>query len=123
MTDDDRRASGLKKMNEVYGWDMQDQPGDFFSLTIEHLFGTIWQRDGLSLRDRRLLLIGLLLGHGTYEMLDVQIDSALRVGDISADELREVVIFLSHYAGWPKGAKLNTTVETAIAKRAAEPRT
>lgn len=119
MTDDDRRTSGLRKMNEVYGWDMQDQSGDFFGLTVEHLFGTIWQRDGLSLRDRRLLLIGLLLGHGTYEMLDVQIDSALRVGDVSADELREIVIFLAHYAGWPKGAKLNTTVETAIAKRAA----
>ena len=118
---DDSRARGLEKMNEVYGWDMQDQPGDFFGLTVEHLFGTIWQRDGLSLRDRRLLLIGLLLGHGTYEMLDIQIDSALRVGDISADELREIVIFLSHYAGWPKGAKLNTTVETAIAKRPADP--
>jgi 4-carboxymuconolactone decarboxylase len=118
MTDDDRRASGLKKMNEVYGWDMKEQPGDFFGLTVEHLFGNIWQREGLSLRDRRLLLIGLLLGHGTYEMLDVQIDSALRVGDISPDELREIVILLSHYAGWPKGAKLNTAVETIIARQA-----
>ena len=30
--------------------------------------------------------------------------------------MREVVIFLSHYAGWPKGAAFNTTVETAIAR-------
>ncbi|MFY9589131.1 MAG: carboxymuconolactone decarboxylase family protein [Actinomycetota bacterium] len=117
MTDDDRRARGLQKMNEVYGWDMKDQPGDFFGLTASHLFGEIWQREGLSLRDRRLLLIGLLLGHGTYEMLDIQIDSALRVGDLSADELREIAIFLAHYAGWPKGAKLYTAVEKAAASK------
>ncbi len=115
MSDDDRRARGLAKMNEVYGWDMKEQPGDFFDLTASHLFGEIWEREGLSLRDRRLLLIGLLLGHGVDEMLDIQIDSALRVGDLSADELREIAIFLAHYAGWPKGAKLYTAVEKATA--------
>ena len=116
MKDDERRARGLAKMNEVYGWDMKDQPGDFFSVTVEHLFGDIWERGDLSLRDRRLLLIGLLLGHGTYEMLDIQIDSALRVGDVGAEDLREIALFLAHYAGWPKGAKLHTAVEAAIAK-------
>ena len=32
--------------------------------------------------------------------------------------LREIVIFLTHYAGWPQGAKLNSQVEELIAKAA-----
>ena len=50
---DELRRKGLEKMNEVYGWEMPDMPGDFFGLTVDHLFGTIWTRPGLSMRDRR----------------------------------------------------------------------
>ena len=32
------------------------------------------------------------------------------------DALREIVVFLSHYAGWPQGARLNSIVEETIAK-------
>ena len=38
---DDRRQRGLEKMEEVYGFDVQDGPGDFFGYTVEHLFGEI----------------------------------------------------------------------------------
>ena len=43
MSDDaetsDRRRRGLAKMAEVYGWEVGDGPGEFFSMTVEHLFG------------------------------------------------------------------------------------
>jgi 4-carboxymuconolactone decarboxylase len=117
---DDARQRGLDKMNEVYGWDMQDQAGDFFGLTAEHLFGNIWMREGLSVRDRRLLAIGLLVGHGLFDLVDVQFDSGLRTGDLDEQALREIVIFLAHYAGWPKAARLNSSVEGLIAQRAEE---
>ena len=48
---DEVRKKGLEKMNEVYGWEMPDMPGEFFALTVDHLFGTIWSRPGLSMRD------------------------------------------------------------------------
>ena len=37
---DELRKKGLAKMNEVYGWEMPDMPGDYFALTVDHLFGT-----------------------------------------------------------------------------------
>jgi 4-carboxymuconolactone decarboxylase len=114
----DRRRRGLDKMSEVYGWDVQDGPGDFFGITIDHLFAEIWTRPGLSLRDRRLLLLGLLTGQGMQDVADIQIDAALRGGDLSADELREIAIFLTHYAGWPAGARLSMQVEKLIADHA-----
>ena len=50
---DELRRKGLEKMNEVYGWEMPDMPGEYFAVTVDHLFGTIWTRPGLSMRDRR----------------------------------------------------------------------
>ena len=43
---DELRRKGLEKMNEVYGWEMPDIEGDYFDLTVDHLFGTIWTRPG-----------------------------------------------------------------------------
>ncbi len=101
-------------MAEVYDFEVHDGPGDFFGYTVEHLFGEIWERPGLSLRDRRLLLIGLMVADGLDDTLGIQLQSTLAKGDLSAEDLREIVVFLAHYAGWPKAASLNTMVETAI---------
>jgi 4-carboxymuconolactone decarboxylase len=117
QSDPDKRQRGLETMAAVYGWpEVGDGPGDFFGYTVEHLFGEIWNRPGLSFRDRRLLLIGLLVGRGLHDVIPIQLDAALGNEELSADELREVVILLCHYAGWPDGAKLNSQVEAALAK-------
>ncbi|HLF99133.1 MAG TPA: carboxymuconolactone decarboxylase family protein [Acidimicrobiia bacterium] len=121
---DDRRARGLEIMRQVYGWEIDepstDDPGDFLNLTVDHLFGTVWDRGDFTLRERRLLLVGLLVGLGLDDVAELQCDAALRVGDLSATDLRELVVFLAHYAGWPRGAKLNSAVETLIARYAGE---
>jgi 4-carboxymuconolactone decarboxylase len=115
---DDRRERGLARMSEVYGWEVQDGPGDFFAITVDHLFADIWSRPGLSLRDRRLLLLGLLVGQGQQDVADIQIGAALRQAELTPDELREIAIFLTHYAGWPSGARLSMQVEKLIGEQA-----
>ncbi len=110
------RRRGLEKMEQIYGFEMNDMEGDFFRYTAEHLFGDIWQRPGLSNRDRRLLLIGMLAGQGAHDVLSIQIPAAYQSGELDAAALREVVIMLSHYAGWPVGARLNSLVEDTLAK-------
>jgi 4-carboxymuconolactone decarboxylase len=115
---DDQRQRGLAKMSEVYGWEVQDGPGDFFGLTVDHLFAEIWTRPGLTLRDRRLLLLGLLVGQGLQDVTGIQIDAALRRGELTPEELREIAIFLTHYAGWPKGAQLSMQTEKLIGEHA-----
>jgi 4-carboxymuconolactone decarboxylase len=112
----EQRRRGLETMAAVYGWEVQDGPGDFFGLTVEHLFGEIWNREGLSFRDRRLLLIGLLVGMGLDDVTPIQLGAALTNDELGADELREIVVFLTHYAGWPRGAKLNQQVEELLSR-------
>ena len=110
------RRRGLEKMEQVYGFEMSDGEGDFFRYTADHLFGDVWQRPGLSDRDRRLLLIGLLAGTGAHDVLGIQVPAAHAKGELDDDALREIVIFLCHYAGWPVGARLNSLVEETIGK-------
>ncbi|WP_332642114.1 carboxymuconolactone decarboxylase family protein [Aeromicrobium sp.] len=112
------RAKGLRKMEQVYGFDMSDGGGDFFAYTADHLFADIWNRPGLTDRDRRLLLIGMLAGQGAADVLGIQVPAAYGAGDLDDEALREIVVFLSHYAGWPQGARLNSIVEETIAKAA-----
>ncbi|GAA2574028.1 carboxymuconolactone decarboxylase family protein [Actinomadura fulvescens] len=117
---DERRARGLDMMRQVYGWEIGDAPGDFFGITVDHLFGEIWTRPGLSLRDRRLLLIGMLAGQGLNDVLDIQIPAALQNEELSPAELREIAIFLTHYIGWPLGSRLSVQIDGLIAKERAK---
>jgi 4-carboxymuconolactone decarboxylase len=112
----DEAPPGLAKMNEVYGWDSPDYPGDFFAITRDHLFGEIWTRPNLDIPQRRLMLIGLMAGRGLEDVLEIQLDAAYRLGELDAAQLREIVVFLAHYAGWPTAAGLNKIVEKVIAK-------
>lgn len=110
------RRRGLEKMEQVYGFEMSDGSGDFFRYTADHLFADIWNRPGLSDRDRRLLLIGLLAGSNQHDVLTIQIPAALAAGELDEQQLREIVILLCHYAGWPSGSRVNQIVEDAIGK-------
>ena len=115
MTDDDRRRQGQELMRRVYGWDIEPTK-PFEVQTVDHLFGEVWADGSLSVRDRRLVLIGLAAATGQEDVAALQLDAALRLGELGADDLRELVVFLAHYAGWPRAAKLNTEVEDLIAR-------
>ena len=117
--DPQKRQQGLEMMREVYGWDFADGPGHFYGYTVEHLFADIWQRPGLSMRDRRLLLLGLMVGNGLYDVVPIQLQAALGNGELDEESARELVVFLAHYAGWPAGAKLNSMVEELLGKASA----
>jgi 4-carboxymuconolactone decarboxylase len=48
--------------------------------------------------------------------LPVQLDAALSRDEFTPDQLREIVIFLTQYVGWPRGAAFNSLVEDRVRK-------
>jgi 4-carboxymuconolactone decarboxylase len=112
----DVRQRGLAKMSEVYGWEFADAPGDHFAVTADHLFAEIWSRPALTVRERRLLLLGALTAQGNFDVAEIQIGAALRNGELSEEQLREIALFLCHYVGWPAGTTLDGTVGKVIAQ-------
>jgi 4-carboxymuconolactone decarboxylase len=81
----------------------------------------VWEEGSMSVKERRLLLIGLCVGSGLDDVAELQLDAAVRQGELDAEDLRSIVVLLAHYAGWPKGAKLNSAVEKIIARMDATP--
>ncbi|BBA90379.1 carboxymuconolactone decarboxylase family protein [Mycobacterium pseudoshottsii] len=115
---DELRRKGLDKMNEVYGWEMPNIEGDaYFDPTVDHLFGTIWTRPGLSMRDRRLMTLTAVTAIGNRDLAEIQINAALLNGELTEAELKEMAVFLTHYLGFPLGSGLNGAVDTVVARR------
>lgn len=73
-------------------------------LSVNHLFARIWTREGLSIRDRRLVTIALLAAQGRPDQLRDHIRGA-RLGEdpLSEEEIRELMVHVAHYAGWAAG--------------------
>ena len=116
--DTGNRQQGLKVMDEVYGTGFTDTlPREYTPVlekTVEHLFGEIWSRPGLSVRDRRLLVIGATAALGRADLIEIQVRGALANRELSAEELREAVLQLQYYVGWGNGSQVNSGVEAAL---------
>ena len=114
---DELRKKGLAKMNEVYSWEMPNMEGDeFFDLTVDHLFGAIWTRPGLSMRDKRIMTLTVVTALGIQDLAEIQANAALHNEELTASELKEMALFLTHYLGFPLGSKLDGAV-TKVAKQ------
>jgi 4-carboxymuconolactone decarboxylase len=69
-------------------------------ITQQVLFGQVWERPGLSKRDRSLVTVATLIaGYRTNE-LPFHMKRALENG-VTKEELVEVITHLAFYAGWP----------------------
>jgi 4-carboxymuconolactone decarboxylase len=117
----DARVTGMAKMQEVYGFtvDPADLPGRYTDITVDHLFGTVWTDDTIDLRQRRLLTIGVLAAQDKPELLEIQFDAVLERGELTVEQVREVVVHLTHYVGWPISTGISGAAETIIRRRAA----
>jgi 4-carboxymuconolactone decarboxylase len=63
------------------------------------LFGEVWERSGLSKRDRSLITCATLIALGREKLVG-HLQRALDNG-LKQSELSEVITHLAFYAGWP----------------------
>ncbi|MET0899019.1 MAG: carboxymuconolactone decarboxylase family protein [Mycobacterium sp.] len=115
---DEQRRKGLEKMNEVYAWEMPNIEGDpYFDLTVDHLFGNIWTRPGLSMRDKRIMTLAVVTALGQQDLSEIQVNAALENEELTEDEIKEMAVFLTHYVGFPLGSGLNGVIGRVAGKR------
>ncbi len=72
-------------------------------LTADVLFGDVWERPGLSKRDRSLITVAALIALYRTDHLRGHIGRALDNG-VTKDEIGEVINHMAFYAGWPTAA-------------------
>lgn len=103
-----RYELGLDKLAEIDGEagqkvidSLQDISPDLARLTIEFPFGDVYAREGLDIKSREIATVAALTALGNCQpQLKVHLHAALNVG-CSEEELKEVIIQMAVYAGFP----------------------
>ncbi|MFT4230699.1 MAG: carboxymuconolactone decarboxylase family protein [Microbacterium sp.] len=85
--------AGLPERDAAFG-------GELRQLAADTVFGKIWPRPGLSVRDRSLVTLGILIALRAEGELEYHFPMALRNG-LTYEELEEVVYHSAIYAGFP----------------------
>ncbi|MEJ2403595.1 MAG: carboxymuconolactone decarboxylase family protein [Candidatus Thiodiazotropha sp.] len=103
-----RFEKGLEQLSKIDGEagqkvidSLQDICPDLGKYTIEYPFGDIYSRPGLDLKSREIATVSALTAMGNcIPQLKVHLHAALNVG-CTDEELKEVILQMSVYAGFP----------------------
>ena len=117
--DEAKRAKGAAALEDVYQGIVPVVPAgfmDFADIMTEDLFGTVWTRPALDIRDRRLIIMGVIAAIGGQMTWEIQCKAGLKRGDFTPEELREVLIQATPYVGYPRAAEFTGVTENAIAE-------
>ena len=110
MNDSDLKEKGQSMLKKLSGGEiksevfsaMEEVFPDFLEMTQEHLYGDIWSRPVLSLRDRIIATLAVLQALVCVDELKVHMRYAVNTG-LSREELLELVMHVMNYSGWPSG--------------------
>ena len=68
--------------------------------TNDIIYGDLWERPGLSKRDRSLITVAALVASFRPMQLKTHVKRALDNG-VTKEEIAEIVTHMAYYAGWP----------------------
>ncbi|MFC3283960.1 4-carboxymuconolactone decarboxylase [Litchfieldella rifensis] len=104
----ERFERGLDKRRRVLGAEYVDQSirnADDFTrplqqLVTEYCWGEVWQRDGLSDRERSMINLAMITALNRPHELRLHIRGAINNG-LSVEEIREILLQTAVYCGVP----------------------
>ena len=84
-------------------------------LSEKVLYGDVWERPGLSKRDRSLITVAALTAMYRGDQLKGHIERALANG-VTKEEIGEVITHMAFYAGWPAAMTAALVAKDVFAK-------
>jgi 4-carboxymuconolactone decarboxylase len=110
LTQAERQAGGLDCFTWIncVGAPPADTP--YTGAILNFVFGEVWQRPGLSVRDRRVMTVAAVGLDDAIIPIRSHVYAALKSGDLSLEEMLEIVLQFAVYSGWPKASFLNQVV-------------
>ncbi|WP_146446937.1 carboxymuconolactone decarboxylase family protein [Vibrio cyclitrophicus] len=119
-----RFETGLERLNHIDGEagqqvieSLQDICPDLAKYTIEYPFGDIYSRTCLDLKSREIATVAALTALGNCApQLKVHLNAALNVG-CSEEEIKEVILQMSVYAGFPSALNGMFAFKEVLAER------
>lgn len=84
-----------------------------FDLIEDTVYGDVWQRPGLSRRDRSLITLAALIGMRQTDQMRSHFEKGLDHG-ITAEEIGEMIAHLAVYAGFPAAISAALTAKPLL---------
>ncbi len=95
---------------------MQEVAPKLAELSTDVLFGDVWERPGLSKRDRSLITVASLIALYRTDQLRGHLGRALDNG-VTKDEIAEVITHMAFYGGWPVSANAARVAKEVFEER------
>lgn len=118
MSDSERRERGMTMFNEVYGGIVPFPPeelhDDFLFNTVDQLFSEVWSRPTMSIRDRRLFVMGMIAAQAEADTFEIQVRAALHKGELTPEEIHELAVILPYYVGYPRGSRMRAVTQKVL---------
>lgn len=122
VDDQERRAQGFGVRRRVLGDAYVDDAlartsavtADFQDYLTRTAWGEIWSRPGLDSRTRSLLTIALLTALGHDHELGLHIRAAVQHNGVTPEEVAEVILHSSVYAGVPAANRAMSVVQKVL---------
>ena len=115
-----RGIEQIKKMGREGGMlDQKELYPDMYELSVGHLFGDIWTRPHLSLRNRQLITLAANIAMARPWGNHSHYRSAKNIG-VSHEEIMELIIHVGHYTGWPTMAHAVNQYDSVLKEDAAK---
>ncbi len=119
--DEERTETGRRRYREVMVSDAPPPASPYLEHgVVDSVFGELWDRPGLSRRDRRFVTLACVAAAAVDEPIQQHVYAALASGDISREEFQELVLHFAYYAGWPRASALEMAFYRAVARLDAE---
>ena len=117
---DEQYAAGARVRREVLGAEYADRPPTDFAepfreYVIRSAWGQVWARPGLDRRTRSCITLAVLAALHCEEELAMHVTAALRNG-LSRDEIAEVLLHATVYAGAPAGNAAFAAAQRALSE-------
>ena len=116
MPNHENREKGKAMFEKVMRFKPPEVDEPFLDMTLDHLFANVWSRPGLSIRERRLISLTVITCLGHESTLRLHLSAAMQ-GDLSDEEIDELMLHITHYAGWPVGSVGSQVVRQLRAER------
>ena len=84
-------------------------------LSLNHVFGALWNRPGLDRRSRSLVTLGALIALRASDELKIHFQIALNNG-LTLEEVEEVIYHMTGYAGYPAAASARNVARQVLAR-------
>jgi alkylhydroperoxidase/carboxymuconolactone decarboxylase family protein YurZ len=83
-----------------------------------HVWGDIWTRPAIDLKTRRFMTISIMIALRAWAEFRLHVRTGLAAGDLTKDELKEIILQATVYCGAPAGNHAAHEAEEAFKEMA-----